>query len=76
MQTSKMKQKTLGKRKSSGKFKLARIKKQTKFEQIKLRDLSKEIREKEVITQEPSTSYSEAASNWKGKPRKKKTGNN
>ena len=56
MQTLKMKQKILGKRNNSGKFKLG-------HNQMKLRDLSKERREEETKTQEPSTSYAEAASN-------------
>ena len=36
---------------------------QSKANQMKLRDLSKERREEEANTQEPSTSYAEAASN-------------
>ena len=36
---------------------------QSKAKQMKLRDLSKERKEEEAISQEPSTSYAEAASN-------------
>ena len=45
------------------KFWQVQTKAQSKTKQMKLRDLSKERRKEEAKTQEPSTSYAEAASN-------------